>query len=75
MDLIVRIYNFYDVAAFYIIRGYQQSLFAKLAQRKSGIDVKTLKDIFPLGYAFTEKWEEKNLTEDWIQSWNLFKAK
>lgn len=75
MDLIVRVYNFYDIAAFYVIRGYQQSLFAKLARCKKGIDVKTLKDIFPLGYAFAEKGEDKNLTEDWVQSWNLFKTK
>ena len=75
MDLIVRIYNFYDVAAFYLIRGYQQSLFVKLARGKKGIDVKTLKNIFPLGYAFIENGKDKSLTEDWIKSWNLFKAK
>jgi len=48
IDLFVRVQNFFDMASFYIIRGYMEEVFLQLG-RQYHLDPQTLKAIFPEG--------------------------
>ncbi len=48
MDLILRVQNFFDLAAMYIIRGYMEALGQRLGQ-EGGIGRDRLKEFFPSG--------------------------
>lgn len=45
-DLIVSIQHFFDIAAFYIIRGYQEEMYLRM-NRDGGIPMDTLNRFFP----------------------------
>ncbi len=47
MDLIVRVYNFFDIASFFIVRGYMEELFQHV-NRLHGVDHEKLKGLFHL---------------------------
>jgi hypothetical protein len=53
MDLILRVQNFFDLAAFYIIRGYMEELHRKLGQ-SGDIAPEKLKRHFPAGSFLAE---------------------
>ena len=46
MDLIVQIQNFFDIAAFYITRGFQEEMYLRM-NRDGGIPVEALNRFFP----------------------------
>jgi hypothetical protein len=48
MDLIVRVYNFFDIATIFIIRGYMEELYAQLG-KTSSLDPEELKKTLHLG--------------------------
>lgn len=48
MELILRVQNFFDLAAFYIIRGYTEELYRRLEQSGT-ITAAALKEHFPAG--------------------------
>lgn len=48
MDLLQRLQNFFDIASFYIIRGYLEEIYIKLGKSKE-IDPAKLKHFFPEG--------------------------
>ncbi len=53
LELIVSIYNFFDIASFYLIRGYQEATYMEITKIK-GLDKKKLMELFPSGSFFFE---------------------
>ncbi len=74
MDFISRLYDFFDIATFYLTRGYQEALYKKTIQLK-GIDNKQLKDLFPHGSFYYEKYSDTQSFEKLLEGFNLFKIK
>lgn len=74
LNMMMKIDNFYDVAFIYLIRGYSEALFLKLARdnRKDNLDIRTL---FPEGSFFTDSEPHEQYQPSWLSGWNLFKAK
>jgi hypothetical protein len=74
MDFISRLYDFFDIATFYIIRGYQEVLYKNATQLK-GINKEQLKDLFPHGSFHYEKKSNTQSFEKLLEGFNLFKVK
>lgn len=76
MDLIVRLFHFYDLAGFFIARGYQDALFQKVKNAADHGLTKNLEDIFRREGKEDPECRERNaVIRGWIESWNLFKTR
>ncbi len=73
-DLVAKVHDFFDLAAFYMTRGYQESLYKKISAQK-GIDQEKLKKLFPDGSFFFEKEPSFKTFEKAMEGFNLFKVK
>ncbi|MBN1196233.1 MAG: RsbRD N-terminal domain-containing protein [Candidatus Aminicenantes bacterium] len=75
LDLIVRLFHFYDLAAFFIARGYQDALYQAL-KKESGQTSANLEEVLrremPVG-TLTEN--QAGVRRNWLESWNLFKTR
>lgn len=74
MEFMGKLSNFFDIATFYLTRGFQEALYKKAIQTK-GIDEEQLKDIFPPGSFYYEKDTELESFERLLDGFNLFKIK
>ena len=74
MDFISRLYDFFDIATFYLIRGYQEALYKNVTQLK-GINNEQLKELFPNGSFHYEKASDTKSFEKLLEGFNLFKVK
>lgn len=74
LNMMMKIDNFYDVAFIYLIRGYSEALFLKLAsgERKDNLNIATL---FPEGSFFGNHETDDYSKASWLSAWNLFKTK
>ncbi len=74
MDIVVRLFHFYDLAAFFICRGYQGELFraVKESQPDSG---PILANLFRISEGVETGPMDRPATRNWMESWNLFKTK
>ena len=73
MELIIRVYNFFDMAVFYLIRGYHEELYKNMVGNIK--DKQTLKSVFPEGSFFYEMEPEYKQFEKFIKGFNLFKTR
>ncbi len=70
----VEINDFFDLAGFYITRGFQEALYKKLSGVK-GIDKVQIDKIFPKGSFYFEREPEFKTFEKAVESFNIFKVK
>ncbi len=73
MEFITGVYNFFDMAIFYLIRGYHEALYKKAVKGKTGKNIAA--DIFPEGSFFYKMEPEYKQFEKFIQGFNLFKTR
>ncbi|MCU0286557.1 MAG: hypothetical protein MUF15_09170 [Acidobacteria bacterium] len=74
LEFIIRIYDFFDIATFYLTRGYHEALYKKISHLK-GLDEKKIKEIFPEGSFYYEKNSDLESFEKLLDGFNLFKVK
>lgn len=74
LDFLTRLYDFFDIATFYITRGYQEALYKKVIKLK-GIDVEKIKELFPEGSFYFEMDSNGKSFEKLLEGFNLFKVK
>jgi hypothetical protein len=74
MDFLTKLYDFFDIATFYLTRGFQEALYKK-ATRLKGVDEKKIKEIFPPGSFYYEKASETEQIEKLLDGFNVFKMK
>ncbi|MCP4153996.1 MAG: hypothetical protein GY757_40090 [bacterium] len=74
MEFIGRLYDFFDIATFYLSRGFQEALYKKVSSMK-GLDEESLKEIFPPGSFYYEKESDSVMFEKLLEGFNLFKVK
>lgn len=72
-DFVRMIHDFFDLAAFYLTRGFQEALYKKVASQK-GISKKNLQDIFPAGSFYYEMEPDFRSFENALEGFNLFKV-
>jgi hypothetical protein len=73
-NFIQEIYDFFDLAAFYETRGFQEAVYKKVLAQK-GIDKKNIEDIFPKGSFYYEQEPDFRSFEKALEGFNLFKVK
>jgi hypothetical protein len=73
-DFIQELSDFFDLAAFYETRGFQEALYKKILSQK-GIDKKKITDIFPEGSFYYELEPDFRSFEKALEGFNLFKTK
>lgn len=73
-DFMLEIYDFFDIAAFYVTRGFQEALFKKIMSDKN-IDKEKMNDIFPAGSFYYQREPESRSIERTLEGFNLFKVK
>ena len=71
---ITLISDFFDLAAFYLTRGFQEALYKKIAAQK-GVGKKELENIFPVGSFYYEMEPDFRAFEKALEGFNLFKVK
>lgn len=74
MEFLIRVYDFFDIATFYITRGYQEAMCKKIMQLK-GMEANRIKEIFPEGSFYYEKDSDLKSFEKLLEGINLFKVK
>ena len=74
VEFLIRLYDFFDIATFYITRGYQESMYKKATQLK-GIDAEKIKKIFPEGSFYYEKDSSLKSFEKLLEGFNWSKVK
>jgi len=74
MQFMERLYDFFDIATFYLSRGYQEALYKEVIRLK-GIDEEKVNEIFPEGSFYYEKETELESLERLLNGFNLFKIK
>jgi hypothetical protein len=74
MEFISRLYDFFDIATFYLTRGFQEAIYKKVTQLK-GTDSEKIKEIFPPGSFYYEKDTDTETFERLLDGFNLFKVK
>jgi|GEM_PF-528465 len=73
-DFFVEIYDFFDLAVFYITRGFQEALYKKISTLKK-IDKDIVNKIFPTGSFYLEMEPSFKTFEKAMEGFNLFKVK
>lgn len=74
MDFLVRIYDFFDFAAFFVAKGFQYAMRQKMMKTKK-LDAKEIEKLFPLTPGGrSSDLGEKNL-EKILDGFNIFKLK
>ncbi len=73
-NFIQEIYDFFDLAAFYETRGFQEAVYKKVLAQK-GIDKKNIEEIFPKGSFYYEQAPDFRSFEKALEGFNLFKVK
>jgi hypothetical protein len=73
-DFVARVHDFFDLAAFYLIRGFQESLYKRIISQKS-MDKKTVAKAFPEGSFYYEREPDFRTFEKALEGFNLFKVK
>jgi len=71
---IVEIYDFFDLAGFYITRGFQEALYKKILSVK-GLDKEAINLVFPSGSFYYEQEADFKMFEKAMEGFNLFKVK
>jgi len=75
LDLIVRLFHFYDLAAFFIARGYQDALYLALKRESRDTSLsleEVLRGEMPVEPLITS---QQATARSWLESWNLFKTR
>lgn len=73
-DFMLEIYDFFDIASFYVTRGFQEALYKRLMNDKS-IKKEKVKDIFPIGSFYYQEEPDSRSFERTLEGFNLFKVK
>jgi len=73
-EFVMEINNFFDLASFYVTRGFQEALFKKIIAQK-GVDKNKIEDIFPRGSFYYKKEPDFRTFEKALEGFNLFKVK
>jgi hypothetical protein len=73
-DIVAKVHDFFDLASFYLTRGYQEALYKKILTQK-GIDQGKIKKLFPDGSFFYEKEPHFRTFEKAMEGFNIFKLK
>lgn len=74
MDFFDRLYDFYDIAVFYLVRGYQEAIFKEFSKIK-GLNADDIKKVFPIGSFFNDQDRFSHSFEKLMAGFNLFKTK
>lgn len=74
IDFIETLYNFFDIAIYYVVRGFQEEIYKK-ASKVKGIEKKELDQIFPTGSFYYETEHDTRHFERMMEGFNLFKVK
>jgi hypothetical protein len=73
-EFVMEINNFFDLAAFFVTRGFQEALYKKIILQK-GIEKKRITKIFPQGSFYYETAPDFRSFEKAMEGFNLFKVK
>ncbi|NIM10691.1 MAG: hypothetical protein GTO45_01795 [Candidatus Aminicenantes bacterium] len=73
-EFVMEINNFFDLAAFYVTRGFQETLYKKIIAQK-GVEKERIKNIFPRGSFYYETEPDFRSFEKALEGFNLFKVK
>lgn len=73
-DIVAHVHDFFDLATFYLSRGYQEALYKKILSQK-GVDEEKIKKLFPDGSFFFEKEPHFKTFEKALEGFVLFKGK
>lgn len=74
IDFMETLYHFFDIAVYYVVRGFQEEIFKKAAKIK-GVDKKEIDAIFPAGSFYYEREHDTQSFENMLEGFNLFKVK
>lgn len=74
MDFMEALYHFFDIAVYYVVRGFQEEIFKKTSKLK-GADKKEIDAIFPPGSFYYEREHDTQSFENMLEGFNLFKVK
>jgi len=72
INFLLHLQNFYDMATFYLIRGYQEALYHRMTQDPA-ISAEARERLFPQG-SFLRRHDDSAQRTHWLESWNLFKT-
>ncbi|GEM_PF-722981 len=75
LDLIVRLFHFYDLAAFFIARGYQDELVTSLKKVSFNSDIKLEELLRHDAPGEPMAGNQASEARSWLESWNLFKTR
>ena len=73
-DFVAKVHDFFDLATFYLTRGFQEALYKAVCAQK-GVDKKNIEKIFPAGSFYYEVEPEFRTFEKALEGFNLFKVK
>jgi Histidine kinase N terminal len=73
-DFVAKVHDFFDLASFYMARGFQESLYKRVSSLK-GIDKDNIEKVFPAGSFYYELEPEFKTFERAMEGFNLFKVK
>ncbi len=74
IDFLSSLYDFFDIALFYVVRGFHEEMYKKVGHIK-GVDKKELNSIFPAGSFYYAKKTNTEEFEQVLEGFNLFKMK
>jgi hypothetical protein len=73
-DFLARLHDFFDLASYYLARGFQEALYKRILSQK-GVDQDNIENIFPVGSFYYEKEPDFRTFEKAMEGFNLFKVK
>jgi hypothetical protein len=73
-DFVAKVHDFFDLAAFYMARGFQEALYKRVTAIK-GIDKAGIEKVFPAGSFYYEMEPEFKTFEKAMEGFNLFRVK
>jgi hypothetical protein len=74
VEFVMEINSFFDLAAFYVTRGFQEAMFKRIIAQKR-MDKEALQKIFPRGSFYYEVEPDFKAFEKMLSGFNLFKVK
>ncbi len=72
-DFVARVHDFFDLAGFYVARGFQEALYKKVVSLK-GVDKENIEKLFPAGSFYYEREPDFKTFERAMEGFNLFKV-
>jgi len=73
-DFVARVHDFFDLASFYLTRGFQETVYKKIVSLP-GVDKGNVDKIFPAGSFYYEREPAFRTFEKAMEGFNLFKVK